>query len=59
MNLYHDLLPTDLRDLFTFSSDIRLTNFKLNSVYKKLMHIPRFNTTTYGNKSIKYHCTEL
>jgi hypothetical protein len=56
---YNNVLPTDLQNLFSSSSDIHSTNLKLKSVYKKLLFIPRIKTVTYGNKSIKYHCAEL
>ena len=35
------------------------TNVQLNSARKNLLHIPKINTKSYGNKSIKYHCAEL
>ena len=54
-----DVLPDDLQNLFKFSSDVHSTNLTLNSVYKKLLHIPNIKTVTYGNKSIKYHCAVL
>ena len=53
----NNVLPSDLHNLFTLSSDIH--NYNLNSVYKQLLHIPRIYTVTYGNKSIKFHCAEL
>ena len=52
-------IPTDLQNLFTFSSDIHTTNLVLNSAHKNFIHIPSIKTVTYGNKSIKFHCAKL
>ena len=35
------------------------TNQVLNSALNNLIHIPRFDTMTYGRNSIKYHCAKL
>ena len=58
-DFYDNRLPTDLKSLFIFSSDIHTTNFELNSARKNFIHIPSIKTVTYGNKSIKFHCAEL
>ena len=58
-DFYDNRLPKDWKNLFTFSSDIHTTNFKLQSAYKNFIHIPGIKTVTYGNKSIKFHCAEL
>ena len=49
---------SDLMSLFQRSSDIH-PNLDLNSSVNNLLYIPRVNTTTYGIKSIKYHCAKL
>ena len=51
-------LPIDLMSLFTRSSDVH-PEFELNSSINNLLYIPRVNTTTYGIKSVKYHCAKL
>ena len=51
-------LPTELMSLFIRSSDVH-PNFELNSSINNLLYIPRVNTTTYGIKSIRYHCPKL
>ena len=58
-NHYNHQLPSDLMGLFTLSRDIHTTDMVLNSALKNLLHIPKINTVTYGNKSIKYHCAKL
>ena len=50
-------MPTDLQSIFELNSDIH--SCQTNSAQKHLLHIPRIYTTTYGNKSIKYHCPIL
>ena len=48
-------LPTDLMLIFKLSSEIRTNTFdSLNSIDKKLLYIPKFNTVTYGKKSLRY-----
>ena len=56
---YNKVLPTDIQHLFTFSRDIHTTNLQLNCIYKNLLYKPHIKTTTYGIKSIKYHCADL
>ena len=51
-------LPSDLMTLFTPASDVHPTQV-LNSSLNSHLYIPRINTTTYGNKSLKYHCANL
>ena len=55
---YSKVLPCDLQNIFTFSSDIHTTHI-LNNSRKNLLHIPTTETVTYGNKSIKHHCAKL
>ena len=43
--------------MFILSSDVH--NYQINSALKKLFHIPRIHTTTYGNKSIKFYVADL
>ena len=56
-DFYNNVLPIDLQDLFVFTSDIH--TYQLTSFHKNLLHIPRIMTTTYGIKSLKYHCAEI
>ena len=52
-------IPQDLQNLFSTNTDIDITNLRLRSANKGLLHIPAIKTVTYGNKSIKYHCSKL
>ena len=52
-------IPKDLQNLFSTNTDIDITNLRLRSANKGLLHIPAIKTVTYGNKSIKYHCSKL
>ena len=52
-------LPDDLMGLFKLSTNIHTTNQTLNSALNNLIHIPKINTVTYGNHSIRYHCGKL
>ena len=46
--------------LFQLSSDVRTNTFdSLNSIDKKLLYIPKFNTITYGKQSLRYICPKL
>ena len=56
-DFYNNVLPIDLQNLFVFTSDIH--TYQLTSIRKNLLHIPRIMTTTYGIKSLKYHCAEI
>ena len=56
---YDKKLPVDLMSLFILSKDVHITNQVLNSALNNLIHIPAFNTVTYGKNSIKYHCAKL
>ena len=38
-DFYDNRLPIDLKNLFTFNSDIHNTNIELNSVRQKFIHI--------------------
>ena len=53
-----NVLPSDLMPLFTLTSDVH-PNHELNSSVKNLLYIPKVHTTTYGIKSLKYHCAKL
>ena len=44
--------------LFICSSNVH-PNFELNSSTNNFLYIPRVSTTTYGIKSIRYHCAKL
>ena len=52
-------LPTDLMNLFSFSSDVHIVPRELNSSVNKLIYIPRVKTTTYGLDSLRYQCATL
>ena len=52
-------LPDDLMSLFILSSNVHSTNQALNSAINNLIHIPSFDTVTYGRNSIKFHCAKL
>jgi hypothetical protein len=58
-DFYDKKLPDDLMSLFILSSNVHLTNQVLNSAINNLIHIPGFDTVTYGKNSIKYHCAKL
>ena len=58
-DFYDKKLPNELMSLFVMSSDVHQTNQVLNSAINNLIHIPGFNTVTYGKESIKYHCAKL
>ena len=57
-DFYDKKLPEDLMSLFVLSSNVHSTNQVLNSALNNLIHIPRFDTMTYGRNSIKYHCAK-
>ena len=52
-------LPTDLMNLFSYSSDVHTTFRELKSTVNKLIYIPKVKTTTYGIDSIRYKCATL
>ena len=58
-DFYDKKLPDDLMSLFVLSSTVHATNQVLNSALNSLIHIPGFDTVTYGKNSIKYHCAKL
>ena len=58
-DFYDKKLPDDLMSLFVLSSNIHSTNQVLNSALNNLIHIPGYDTVTYGKNSIKYHCAKL
>ena len=58
-DFYDKKLPDDLMSLFVLSSNVHSTNQVLNSAINNLIHIPAFDTVTYGKNSIKYHCAKL
>ena len=46
--------------IFQLSSEVRINAFNsLNSIDKKLLYIPKFNTVTYGKRSLRYLCPKL
>ena len=58
-DFYDKKLPDDLMSLFILSSNVHSTNQALNSAINNLIHIPRFDTVTYGKNSIKFYCAQL
>ena len=56
---YASSLPTDLQSLSKFSCDVHTTNLCLNSARKNLLYIPRINSVSYGNKSLRYQCPAI
>ena len=58
-DFYQKKLPDDLMSLFILSSNVHSTNQVLNSAINNLIHIPSFDTITYGRNSIKFHCAQL
>ena len=58
-DFFDQKLPDDLMSLFVLSSNIHSTNQVLNSAINNLIHIPSFDTISYGRNSIKYHCARL
>ena len=52
-------LPDDLLSLIIHSSNVHSTNQALNSAISNLIHIPSFDTVTYGKNSIKFYCAQL
>ena len=55
----NDRLPSDLMSLFRVSSDVQSTSLQLRSAVHKHVHIPDFNTITYGKCSLSYQCAKL
>ena len=58
-DFYDKKLPHDLMSLFVLSTNVHTTNQVLNSAINNLIHIPRFETVTYGQNSIRYRCAKL
>ena len=58
-DFYDKKLPYDLMSLFRLSRNVHTTNLTLNSTINNLIHVPSFETVTYGQNSIKYHCAKL
>ena len=52
-------LPDDLMNLFNLTTDVQATNLVLSSTENNLLYIPRFVTTTYGKKLIRYQCPKV
>ena len=46
-------LPSDLRKLFMLNSEIH------DHDVRDQFFVPRINTSTYGNNSVKFHCPDL
>ena len=55
---YEQVIPTDLQNLFTFSRDMH-TILVLRSAGKNFLYIPAIKTSTYGYRSMKFHCAKL
>ena len=45
--------------IFVLSSNMHSSNQAVNSAMNNLIHIPSFETVTYGRNSIKFHCAKL
>ena len=58
-DFYDKKLPDDLMSLFVLSRNVHATNRALNSAINHLIHIPSFDTVTYGRNSIKFRCAQL
>ena len=56
---YEQDIPTDLQNLFTFSRDLHTTNLVLRNARKNFLYIPVIKTSTYGYRSMKFHCAKL
>ena len=56
---HNENLPTELKNIFKFSSDAHSSDAVLKSVKNNWLHVPPIITVTYGNKSLKFHCTDL
>ena len=56
---YEQVIPTDLQNLFTFSRDMHTTNPVLRSARKNFLYISAIKTSTYGYRSMKFHCAKL
>ena len=54
---YKNQLPTAIQSLFQLVKDIH--TYETNSATRQLLHISQIHTTSYGNKSLKYHCPTL
>ena len=52
-------LPQDIMDLFTYTKNIHTTNLVLKKSKKDFFYLPSITTVTYGNKSLRYRCSEL
>ena len=49
----NDLLPSDLRNLFTYSRDIQTTNLNLTSNINNHLYLPTIHNVNSGNLSLK------
>ena len=58
-DFHRDCLPDDLMSLFKLTTDVQTTNLVLSSSKNNLLYTPRFQTMTYGKKSIKYQCPKI
>ena len=54
---YKNQLPTTIQNLFQLVKDIH--TYETKSATRHLLYIPQIHTTSYGNKSLKYHCPTL
>ena len=55
----NDLLPSDLRNLFTYSRDIQTTNLNLTSNINNHLYLPTIHNVNSGNLSLRYRCAQL
>ena len=55
-DFYQKKLPDDLMSSFILSSSKYSTNQALDSAINNVIHIPSFDTVTYGKNSIKFYC---
>ena len=49
----HKMLPTDILELFVLNSVVSCQHTK--NVFNEGLFIPRIYTTSFGNKSLRYH----
>ena len=55
LSFIHCRLVYDLIQLFQLSSEVCTNTLEsLNSIDKKLLYIPKFQTITYGKQSLRY-----
>ena len=55
----HNLLPYDLSNLFCLNRHVFKTSLTLRSMPIDSFYIPKIRTSSYGIKSINFHCSKL